>query len=100
MITDRDIAVRCVAEGHVSGCRVSDHMTGAPLQAVRPESDQRDVIDRMEKAQVRRIPVVDENNRLLGIIAQADLAMKVGPQRPELVEEVLQAVSRPAILVS
>lgn len=96
LITDRDIAVRCVAEKHGSSCLVRNHMTAQPLQTVGPDSDVDDVARKMEDAQVRRIPVVDAAGRLLGIIAQADLATKLGPREPLIVEEVLERLSSPA----
>lgn len=93
VLTDRDIAVRCVALGHTGRCAVADHMTADHLDSVHPESDVREVINKMERDHIRRIPVVDENNRLAGIIAQADLAVKLGPKSPQLIEEVLERVS-------
>lgn len=94
LITDRDIAVRCVAEGHDAGCPVEAHMTKAPMQTVAPEDDHRAVIARMEAAKVRRVPVV-EKGRLVGIIAQADIATKLGSSDALLVEEVLERISQP-----
>ncbi len=73
IITDRDIAIRHVAEGHADSCCVGDHMT-RDVEVVRADSDLADVEDVMSDEQVRRIPVVDENDRLIGMIAQADLA--------------------------
>ncbi len=73
IITDRDIAIRHVAEGHDGSCRVGDHMT-KDVECVRADSDLDDVEDLMADEQVRRLPVVDENDRLIGMIAQADLA--------------------------
>lgn len=93
IITDRDITVRCVAEGHEPSCLVRTHMTALPLQTVGPQADVSEVIDRMEQAQVRRIPVVNPDGVLLGIIAQADVAMKVGPRHPSIVEELLERIS-------
>lgn len=93
VITDRDIAIRCVAESHSPSCEVSDHMTSSGIDAVQPDMKVEQVIVRMEQDRIRRIPVVDDRNRLLGIIAQADLATKVGPTEPLLVEELLQQVS-------
>lgn len=93
VITDRDIAVRCVAENHSPGCAIADHMTTSNLDSVQPDMNVEQVIVRMEKDRIRRIPVVDDRNRLLGIIAQADLATKVGPSDPMLVEELLAQVS-------
>ncbi len=69
VITDRDIAVRCVASQHIP------------------------VLASMTHARVRRIPVVAEGNRLVGMISQADLATKLGPAQPLDVEKVLESVS-------
>ncbi len=99
VITDRDIAVRCVAQHHDSRCRVRDHMTADRVETVRPDVDLREVVSKMEADRVRRIPVVDERNRLQGIIAQADIARKVGPSDPALVEEVLERISEPSAAV-
>jgi CBS domain-containing protein len=95
VITDRDIAVRCVASQHGSNCRVRDHMTANHLDTVQPEADIRQVIDLMERDRIRRIVVVGRDDRVSGIIAQADLAVKLGPKQPLQVEEVLERVSQP-----
>jgi CBS domain-containing protein len=76
LITDRDITIRHVAEEgaqDAGSCRVGDHMTGDRLHTVAPDDDVRDVLRTMKTEQVRRIPVV-EGHRLVGIIAQADIA--------------------------
>lgn len=96
LITDRDIAIRCVARHHEVGCRVRDHMTGHGLHTVHADADVADVIETMEREQVRRIPVVGDDGALVGIIAQADLATKLGSQRPLDVEHMLERVSEPA----
>lgn len=100
LITDRDIAVRCVAKGHDSKCDVKAHMTAGPLQTVGPDADVSEVIEKMEAGQVRRIPVVGDRGVLLGIVAQADIATKVGPKEPRKVEELLERVSAPACPVA
>ena len=85
IITDRDIAIRHVAEGHDGSCSVGDHMT-KDVEVVRADSDLDDVEDLMSDEQIRRIPVVDANDRLVGMIAQADLSRHAGE------EDVGQAV--------
>ncbi|MEP7346620.1 MAG: CBS domain-containing protein [Gemmatimonadaceae bacterium] len=95
VITDRDIAVRCVAEKHGTSCTAGDHMSSGHLITVGPDDDVDSVIALMGRDQLRRIPVVSQDNRLTGVIAQADLATKVGPQEPQKVEEVLERVSAP-----
>lgn len=99
IITDRDIAMRCTAEGHTPDCLIREHMTAAPLRTVGPEEDVEEVIETMERAQVRRIPVVTKDGDLVGIIAQADVAARYGRQHPREVEELLERVSAPAVPV-
>ena len=95
VLTDRDIAVRCVAQRHDAKCLVRDHMTARNIDTVTPDADVTEVIAKMEQDRVRRIPVVDEAKRLVGIIAQADLAVKLGPKEPLEVEHMLERVSEP-----
>jgi CBS domain-containing protein len=94
VITDRDIAVRCVAAQHGTHCRVRDHMTADRLDTVRPDAPLADVIELMERDRVRRIVVVGQDERVVGIIAQADLAVRLGAKEPLKVEEVLERVSQ------
>jgi CBS domain-containing protein len=98
IITDRDIATRCAAEGHAPHCLIRDHMTAAPLQTAFLDDDVEDVIETMERAQVRRIPVVTKEGELLGIIAQADVASRYGQQHPREVEELLVRMSAPSVV--
>lgn len=95
VITDRDIAVSHVAEGHGDDCRVSAHMS-EDLTKAGPDDDVDDVMARMQRAQVRRIPVVEDGDRLVGIIAQADVAIDVGPGDPNAVSETVERISEPA----
>jgi len=92
VITDRDIALRCVAEGRNGECRVAELMTG-DLVTVRPDDDLDRVMSLMKSEQVRRIPVVDDGDRLVGIIAQADVALE-GPGDRE-VGQVVERISEP-----
>ena len=93
VITDRDIAIRCVANGHASDGFVAAYMTKEPLASVRAESPIDEVVQLMERARVRRIPVVDGSNRVIGIIALADIVRGLGTQQPGTVEGVLERVS-------
>jgi CBS domain-containing protein len=97
LITDRDLVVRCMAKGHGPACKVGDHMTVAPLHTANPADDIHDVLRRMERAQVRRMPVVGLEGRVLGIIAQADIARKLGPTEPKAIEALLEGVSTPGL---
>lgn len=95
VITDRDIAMRHVAEGHGDGCTVGDHMTRSATK-VAPDDDINEVMQRMQRDQIRRVAVVEDGDRLVGIIAQADLAVKTGDETAEAVEETVEKISEPA----
>jgi CBS domain-containing protein len=73
VITDRDIAVRHVAGDNSDDCVVGDHMTSGRIFTVSPDDDVDTVMRTMKSEQVRRVPVC-EGDRLVGIIAQADIA--------------------------
>jgi CBS domain-containing protein len=74
VITDRDITVRHVASGDRDDCRVADHMSEGQVHSVRPDDDVKQVMEVMRRQQVRRVPVCEDGDRLVGIIAQADVA--------------------------
>ena len=74
VITDRDVAVRHVADRHTNDCSVSSHMSRDNISAVEESDDVQTVMATMERAEVRRVPVTDKRGKLLGIIAQADIA--------------------------
>lgn len=74
VVTDRDITIRHVAEGHSSpSCPVSEAMT-KNVKTCSPDDDIKDVMHVMATEQVRRIPIVDERGSLVGVVAQADVA--------------------------
>jgi CBS domain-containing protein len=98
VITDRDIAIRAVAEGKSGKAKVRELMT-TDVEACHPGDSVRDVMEVMRSAQVRRVPITDREGRLVGIIAQADLAVGYAgfdPEREIRVEETLERISEPA----
>ena len=74
MITDRDIAVRGVAQGRGPETSVRDLMSSDALVTATADDDIEDVAIRMSDEQVRRMPVVDEGGRLVGIVSLADVS--------------------------
>jgi CBS domain-containing protein len=94
VITDRDLAVRHVADKHHDDCTVASHMSKDNIQAVEESDDVGTVIAAMERREVRRVPVTDKDGRLLGIIAQADIAMCEDIPKAQ-VAEVVKMVSEP-----
>lgn len=92
VVTDRDIAVRLVAEGKdPESTSVQDIHSSEPV-TVGPEQDLDEVLEEMARHQVRRVPVVD-NGRLVGIVAQADVARETDRRATG---ELVQEVSEPA----
>ncbi len=75
MVTDRDIAIRIVAEGKGGESRVSEVMSGSPKTA-RADDDVERIMEVMAREQVRRIPILDDREELVGIVAQADVVRK------------------------
>ncbi|MFI6847683.1 CBS domain-containing protein [Kitasatospora sp. NBC_00085] len=73
IITDRDIVVRCIAEGKDPAGMMAMELAGH-LHCVRAEDGMDMVLKKMEQHQIRRIPVID-GERLVGMISEADLAM-------------------------
>ena len=94
VVTDRDLALRVLARGKGADAPVRDAMTDGP-DAVHPDDDVSRVEDIMTRAQVRRVPVVDAGNTVVGIVAQADLARADRGVSDRKVGEVVEEISRP-----
>ena len=89
VVTDRDIVCRVVAEGKTPIGFPAEHCMSQPVVSVRDNDRLEDVLSTMEKHRIRRVPVVDKQDRLVGIIAQADVAWAgKAPEVAELVREV------------
>ena len=93
ILTDRDLALNVVADGlDVKSTKVESVMT-RKVVTCGPEDNLQKAVDAMSKHQLRRIPVVDSDNMILGIIAQADVAMHFDhPKKTaEMVKEISQS---------
>lgn len=91
IITDRDLAIRVVAEGRDPRSTRIEEVMEKHLVVCHPEDDIEKVLDAMAKNQLRRIPVVDDEGSLLGIIAQADVATRLA--QPATVGRVVAEIS-------
>jgi CBS domain-containing protein len=91
MITDRDIAVRGVAEGTGPDCTVRDLMSSDVICA-RDTDDVLAVAQRMSDAQVRRLPVVDADERIVGMVSLGDLSREA---QSNAAATALEGVSQP-----
>jgi CBS domain-containing protein len=74
MVTDRDIAIRVVAEGKDPKSTAVREVASSNLVTIDPEQDLDEALRLMAQHQVRRLPVVEEGGRLVGVVAQADVA--------------------------
>ena len=96
IVTDRDIAVRCVASGRdVTDQRVGDIMTETVVFA-NPEMEVNDAARLMSDRQIRRLPIV-ENNSLIGIVALGDISLE--PVCQDCAEDALKNISKPGVSV-
>jgi CBS domain-containing protein len=92
MITDRDITTRVVAEAADPGMTSVGDVCSRDLISVDPDKDLEDALELMARHQVRRLPVV-ENGRLVGIVAQADIALR---EDEEKTGKLVEAISEPS----
>jgi CBS domain-containing protein len=74
IVTDRDIAIRVVAEGKDVQSMTVGEIASKDLVTIDPQQDLDEALRLMAQHQVRRLPVVEEDGRLVGILAQADIA--------------------------
>jgi|SRR4051812_24236343 CBS domain-containing protein len=92
LITDRDIVVRLVAEGKDTGNATVTEAMSKSVRSVRDDANVNEVLELMKAAEIRRVPVVNQNQELVGIVSIGDVAQtnrdgKVG----ETVEKISQA---------
>jgi CBS domain-containing protein len=92
-ISDRDIALRAVAEGLDSNTKVRDIMTDGVVWAYDTDSVS-DAAKRMSEHQVRRLPIVNAEKRLVGIVALGDFAVESADL--QIAGEALSEISKPS----
>ena len=89
-ITDRDIVVRAVAGGVETSAPVIEFITRDP-QTARADDDLKTVLDAMGSRQIRRLPVLDKDDRLVGVVSLGDLSTRV---KEKYAGEALEDISR------
>jgi CBS domain-containing protein len=88
-ITDRDLALRVVAEGRDPQTTTVAEVASRDLVTVDPQQDLDEALRLMARHQVRRLPVVEEDGKLVGILSQADVAREATPEETgRVVEEI------------
>jgi CBS domain-containing protein len=89
ILTDRDIVTRVVAEGKDPQSTSVGEIASKQLVTIDPEQGLDEALRLMAKHQVRRLPVCEEDGKLVGIVAQADLALETSEQQAgEVVQEI------------
>lgn len=93
IVTDRDLTLNVLAEGRdARNVKLESVMTRVPFTC-REGDDLNEAMEAMAKHQVRRMPVVNDNGQIVGIIAQADLATRV--DKPKKTAAVIEEISEP-----
>jgi CBS domain-containing protein len=93
-VTDRDLAIRGLAAGRGPDTPIRELMTNDPIAAA--QQDEVEIVrEVMVAQQVRRVPVIDENGAVVGIVAQADLALEDGAASDQEVGRIVEAISDP-----
>lgn len=88
-LTDRDITIRVVAEGRSPDTTTVGEIASRHLVTVDPQQDLDEALRLMARHQVRRLPVVEEDGRLVGIVAQADIARNAADEKTgDVVEDI------------
>ncbi len=92
VVTDRDLALKIVADGRDPKTTRAEEIMTRKVVTCHAEDDLQKALDSMSEHKLRRIPVVDNNNRIVGIIAQADVATRLN--QPEKTAEVVKEISQ------
>jgi CBS domain-containing protein len=93
VVTDRDLVLNLIAEARQPDMTtIADIMTAKPV-ACRADDDVERAMSAMAQHQIRRVPIVDESDQIVGIIAQADIALRIDD--PTATTEVIRRISKP-----
>jgi CBS domain-containing protein len=94
VLTDRDIALKVVADGRDPRSTAVTEVMATDIVTCLPQESVETVMELMATRQVRRIPIVDRDGSLVGIVAQADVATRIA--NPQETGQIVQAISKPA----
>ena len=92
IVTDRDLTLKIIADGFDANSTKVDAVMTRNVVTCRADDNSQKALDAMSKYQLRRIPVVDDDNNIVGIIAQADMATRV--DHPKRIAAVVKEVSQ------
>jgi CBS domain-containing protein len=98
VVTDRDIVIRAIAEGKDPRGMPVREVASRELVTVHADEDLSSALQLMASQQVRRLPVVDDDGRLVGVLAQADVAVAAKEKAVgEMVEEISKSPTGPRL---
>jgi CBS domain-containing protein len=86
VITDRDIVIRCIAEGHDPRSETVEHLMSREVTIIAPDDDIEQAATKMERDEIRRLPVA-ENGRLVGVLSHGNLVQATKNKTAEKVTE-------------
>ncbi len=92
VITDRDIVIRCIAEGHDPRSETAEHLMSRDVTVISPDDDIKQAAGMMEREEIRRLPVT-ENGRLVGVLSHGNL---VQATKNKTAAKVTEGVTRGA----
>jgi CBS domain-containing protein len=92
VITDRDIVIRCIAEGHDPRNEPAEHLMSTSVTTISPDDDIKDAARKMEDREIRRLAVV-EGGRLVGVLSHGNVVQATGGK---MAEQVTEGVTRGA----
>ena len=92
VITDRDIVISCIAEGHDPRGETAEHLMSREVTVISPDDDLEEAGRMMERKEIRRLPVV-ENGRLVGVLSHGHLVQST---KNEIAERATEGVTRGA----
>jgi CBS domain-containing protein len=92
VITDRDIVISCIAEGHDPRGETAEHLMSREITVISPDDDLEEAGRIMEREEIRRLPVV-ENGRLVGVLSHGHL---VQATKNQIAERATEGVTRGA----
>ena len=96
IVTDRDLVLRLLADDNERSGVTAEEVMTEDIVACKPDDPIQNCLDAMESRQIRRIPIVEESGRIVGIIAQSDIAVRFG--QPDKTAELIEELSRPTTM--
>lgn len=94
IVTDRDLAMRVVAAGRNPETTTMQEIMSQPAVTCSPDDEYRKAVELMERHQIKRIPAVDNAGQVVGMISQADVALRIPDQKT--VAEVVKSIAQPS----